>query len=269
MGCRDTGPLLIIVCGCYSLSETSRHTKNDSFEASEITKVTRGLERSLRKYSFPVQLHKMAAKDDANYTNSSVEEIRDEVNRVISIELIPVMVYLGLLSLFGGIGNLLVCFVYYSRLRMSTQHFLIICLALFDLLTCFLVIPFEINDLSHYFNFTQEAVCKTLRYRQESAQNMFTTFSCFNKVTDRFRYRKVCRPFKPQMTMRNVKIALAINLLLTIVLAIPAGVIYGIRTTVTFVTVACRVQTAPPTTACGPPRSRYCTTPFSSSLSSA
>lgn len=106
----------------------------------------------------------MAAKDDANYTNSSVDEIRDEVNRVISIELIPVMVYLGLLSLFGGIGNLLVCFVYYSRLRMSTQHFLIICLALFDLLTCFLVIPFEINDLSHYFNFTEEAVCKTLRY---------------------------------------------------------------------------------------------------------
>ena len=98
-----------------------------------------------------------------NYTAEQLA-ILTERNDAVAFDLIPAMVYIGLLMIIGIVGNLVVCFIFYFRLRMNTQHFLIISLAVFDLLSCFIAMPTEIFDMRYFFMFDSEFACRLLRF---------------------------------------------------------------------------------------------------------
>ncbi|KAL8578438.1 hypothetical protein ACOMHN_014937 [Nucella lapillus] len=151
-----------------------------------------------------------------------------EANDEIARDLIPAMVYLAVLMLLGIVGNILVCFVFFFRLRMTTQDFLIIALAVFDLLSCFIAMPTEIVDMRYFLMFDNEFACRLLRF--------IIHYCAFASILTLVvialdRYMKVCHPLQRQMSLKKVKVALLFVLLVALVFAAPATILYGVRTT--------------------------------------
>ncbi|OWF46443.1 cholecystokinin receptor type A-like [Mizuhopecten yessoensis] len=94
-----------------------------------------------------------------------------ERNNDNALLLLPVIIVVGVLILLGFVGNTLVCYVYNSptiKKRRTTKRVFILTLAIFDILNCVLVMPFEIYDMrnQHYFQSTE--VCKVFRFIETS-----------------------------------------------------------------------------------------------------
>ncbi|KAK7489411.1 hypothetical protein BaRGS_00019355, partial [Batillaria attramentaria] len=121
-------------------------------------------------------------------------------NEAFARTVVPAIVYLVVVMVAGAIGNSLVVYVYSVRFRMTTQHFLIVCLACSDLVICLLAMPTEIADLRFHFNFSSEHACRLLR---------FVTMFC--AIASNFvlvviavdRYRRICHPLRRQMSLRE------------------------------------------------------------------
>ncbi|KAK7091948.1 uncharacterized protein [Littorina saxatilis] len=163
---------------------------------------------------------------DHNTTDDYLAKLT-HLNDDIAQDLIPAMVFVGLLMVLGLVGNILACFIFVFRLRMSTQHFLIVCLAVFDLLSCTIAMPTEIVDMRYFLMFENEFACRLLRF-----VNSYCAFASILTliVIAVDRYRKVCSPLKRQMTLQNVKVSVVIVLFVALLFAIPAAIVYGIRT---------------------------------------
>ncbi|RUS70586.1 hypothetical protein EGW08_021652, partial [Elysia chlorotica] len=151
----------------------------------------------------------------------------EDVNQEKAAILFPACIFLASLAIFGLIGNSLVCYVFGARLRPGTQNSLIVCLAVFDLLSCALGIPNEIADMQFYFTYNSEAACKIMRFI-----NMFTSlgsiFTLLFIAIDR--YRKVCLPFKRQLHMRHMKVFIVPVIMGgAMFFAWPSLLVYGLR----------------------------------------
>lgn len=77
--------------------------------------------------------------------------------------LLSVVICVGVLLLTGTIGNGLVIYVYAKKPKTTTNRIFILALAILDFLSCTIVIPFEIYDMTHSFTFTSPWVCKLAR----------------------------------------------------------------------------------------------------------
>uniref|UniRef100_A0A0B7A4J0 G-protein coupled receptors family 1 profile domain-containing protein n=2 Tax=Arion vulgaris TaxID=1028688 RepID=A0A0B7A4J0_9EUPU len=161
-----------------------------------------------------------------NYTRDDLEALTNEK----AITLIPAMVVLGLMMIAGVVGNTLVCYIFGCRLKSGTQNFLIICLAVLDLLSCVIAIPNEIADMRFYFDFGSAGACKIMRFI-----NTFCSIgSIFTLVVIAIdRYRKICKPFHGQLHMNHVRLSLIPIFGGAIFFAWPAFIMYGLRTTET------------------------------------
>ncbi|KAK3770922.1 hypothetical protein RRG08_032858 [Elysia crispata] len=98
----------------------------------------------------------------SNWSSSAHVKTLEEVNQEKADTLLPACIFLATLAVFGLVGNSLVCYVFGARLRPGTQNSLIVCLAVFDLLSCALGIPNEIADMQFYFTYSSEAACKIM-----------------------------------------------------------------------------------------------------------
>lgn len=95
----------------------------------------------------------------SNVSSHTLEEINDE----IALTLLPAMLVLAILMVVGICGNSLVVYVFCFKMKSGTQNVLIVCLAVFDLLSCTLSIPNEITDMRYFYTFPSEAACKIMR----------------------------------------------------------------------------------------------------------
>jgi hypothetical protein len=62
-----------------------------------------------------------------------------------------------MLMIIGVIGNTIVLYVYKFRFRRSTSRIFILSLAVFDLITCLLGMPFHIMDMLYPYMFVWDA----------------------------------------------------------------------------------------------------------------
>ncbi|XP_046542835.1 orexin receptor type 2-like [Haliotis rubra] len=81
--------------------------------------------------------------------------------------------------------------------------------------------------MRYNYTFGQYALCKVVR--------VFIVFSSFGSgfillVVAVDRYRKVCRPFQKQMSIRTARVAVSICTVLSFFISLPAYVIFGSRT---------------------------------------
>lgn len=161
-----------------------------------------------------------------NHNATERDRLR-ELNDDIARQLVPAMVFVALLMVVGLAGNVVASFVFSFRLRMSTQHLLILWLAVFDLLSCSIAMPAEIADMRYFMLFESEVACRLLRF-----VNHYCSFASILTliVIAADRYIKVCRPLRRQMSLRHTKMAVAAVLVVALALAIPSPVLYGIRT---------------------------------------
>ncbi|CAG2189884.1 unnamed protein product [Mytilus edulis] len=134
----------------------------------------------------------------------------ENVNHLLKIEntfeaeaLTPITVYLILLMITGVVGNTIVLYIYKFRFKRSTPRIFILSLAAFDLITCLLGMPYHILDMLYPYLFVWDTVCKVLSF----ALTFTILASIF--ILDLIaidRYRKICRPFKNQLSGIGSKI---------------------------------------------------------------
>ena len=151
-----------------------------------------------------------------------LEELNDEKAHV----LIPAMIYCGLLMLFGTTGNLMVVYFYGFRSKTTSATCFILALALFDLIACIFGIPIEITDMTMFFVFTNTPACRLLAFVNHFAIIASAFTLCFIAVD---RYKRICKPFDRQMTVKKARLVCGICALLGLLLGWPSIALYTVE----------------------------------------
>ncbi|KAH9523305.1 hypothetical protein Btru_066343 [Bulinus truncatus] len=162
----------------------------------------------------------------ANTTNTTPYDL-DQLNNARAMVMLPTLLVFGTYIIVGLIGNTLAVYIFSFRLKSGTQNILIVYLAVFDLLTCSLAVPFEMTDLVFSAWYPSLAGCKLMRFTNTfcTAGSIFTLI-----IIAVDRYRKICRPLKKQMSARDVKLSLIPVLVCATIYSVPAFWVYGFRT---------------------------------------
>ncbi|KAK3095062.1 hypothetical protein FSP39_009819 [Pinctada imbricata] len=131
---------------------------------------------------------------------------------------VDVVIFLATLCVLGTIGNLHVLVVYQKQYKISNFKLFIIVLALNDLLTCILSIPFEIVRTRYKFTFQVDVFCKISRFFVYIFSNTCGLILSFIAVE---RCRKICAPFRRQLSHRMVTIAVVCLFVFSALLSVP------------------------------------------------
>lgn len=99
----------------------------------------------------------------SNITNGTSDDLL-RLNYERFVTLIPAVVLFSLYMLMGLVGNSLVCYIIGFKFQSSNQNFLIVWLAIFDLLSCLLGMPHDIVDLRYTLAYPYAIPCKILRF---------------------------------------------------------------------------------------------------------
>ncbi|KAH3817637.1 neuropeptide FF receptor 2-like [Dreissena polymorpha] len=138
--------------------------------------------------------------------------------------MVPATVYISVLMVFGLVGNLMVCYYYGVKTKLTTNTFFIVVLAFYDIIVCTISMPTEIADIELYYTFANSIACKMLRFVTYFAE-IGSVFTLVAIAIDRF--KKICRLTKPQMGIRTAKfVSLGISGI-AFMLSWPSLVIYG------------------------------------------
>uniref|UniRef100_A0A0B6ZQS0 G-protein coupled receptors family 1 profile domain-containing protein n=1 Tax=Arion vulgaris TaxID=1028688 RepID=A0A0B6ZQS0_9EUPU len=144
-----------------------------------------------------------------------------------TMAMVPAMTFLIILATVGLIGNTLVLFVYSRKFKQTSTRIFIMAIAGFDIVTNVVAIPGEIYDMFHIWDFNQPMVCKIRLF-----VNAFTTMvaAMVLVAVAAVRYRKICKPFRTQVSVKLSKIISVILALASLVFSVPYAIINGRQT---------------------------------------
>lgn len=155
------------------------------------------------------------------------DAVRNSINDKIFREtLTPSLVLTILMFVIGVPGNLIVFYVYWRRWRKTTSRLFIMALAAFDLCNC-VSMAFEMDIILNVVQYDHPSRCKFARMFTFMMNNA-SSFTLLVIAIDRF--MRICRPLKPAMINIQAKIAIAVAVVMAIVFAFPAAVLYGTET---------------------------------------
>ncbi|XP_063422830.1 growth hormone secretagogue receptor type 1-like [Mytilus trossulus] len=148
----------------------------------------------------------------------------EELNHEEEKQYVGGVIFVSIIMIIGIIGNLHVFFVYTFRIKPSNHRIFILSLAVLDMITCIVGMPFIIVDLRNPLTFTMVSACKVLRF-----VNYFICISSalILTVIAIDRYRKICVPLGKQISRRIAKVLILFCLGTSMVLSWPAPVLYG------------------------------------------
>ena len=153
--------------------------------------------------------------------------ILEAVNEKQFLILIPSFIYLLLLVLLGVPGNLIVIVIYLLKMARTTSRTFIISLAVCDFINCAFGMPVELGLIANYYRFDLPLLCKVSRF-SNFLMNNISSVVLLGIAADRF--RRVCLPLRPNMTVRHAKLICFIGAIISIIFAAPALLLYGTRT---------------------------------------
>lgn len=156
--------------------------------------------------------------------NSTILEQLAEFNQEFLRYRIPALVFLGLMSLLGILGNASVIYIYGFHLKYSNLHLFITVLAVSDIISCFISIPMEMYSLSVFYDYASIAACKFAGFF------MFACYICsvlMLLLISVERYVKVCRSTGTQVSKKMAKILSGAIFFISTLLAVPVPVFAG------------------------------------------
>lgn len=166
-----------------------------------------------------------------NNVNISAEDNKDvqleDINNEKILENIGGIIFVSLLMIVGFGGNSIAIFVYLRKYRPSTHRTFIVSLAIVDLATCCVPMPFILVTLRYPIMFQNNGGCKLLQFL---TYTMCIGSSMILLTIAGERYRKICVPHGIQLSERMSKYICILGVLLGILLSWPAAVMYGNRT---------------------------------------
>ncbi|KAK3583183.1 hypothetical protein CHS0354_025702 [Potamilus streckersoni] len=148
----------------------------------------------------------------------------DELNDEEIYRLVPLLVYLILISIIGIGGNGLVCYIYKTKYRLSNSQSFILCLSAIDLFACFVVVPLEFFTILRQFHFEAIWACKLSRF-SNTFVTMSSSFLLLAIAVDR--YRKVCKSFGWQISSNAARALCVASILAGLAVSWPALILYG------------------------------------------
>ncbi|XP_067666196.1 neuropeptide FF receptor 2-like [Haliotis asinina] len=162
---------------------------------------------------------------------SSVSEYLQSRDDEYARENLAAMIFLGLVMFFGFVGNCLVFFVYFTKMKPSTTRCFILALSTLDFASCLICIPVDIVDIRNKFTFGEfgSTPCKM--------SAMFVTFTSFASgnilvAVAAVRHKKVCYPTGPQTSIKDAYIAIFLSCVFALTFSIPPTILYGGQTKV-------------------------------------
>ncbi|CAL1535381.1 unnamed protein product, partial [Lymnaea stagnalis] len=142
-----------------------------------------------------------------------------------SVQMIILMFMLSVFSVVGSIGNGMVIFVFQRIRDKTTAQVFIITMAVIDLFTCMVIIPFTMVVEYIEFNLKYDFFCKLYHFLITSKVPM----SAFIMVAIAFdRYFCICHPLKRIVTLRRVKLTLFLLTLLACTLGVITSLFYSV-----------------------------------------
>ncbi|KAK0045140.1 melatonin receptor type 1B-B [Biomphalaria pfeifferi] len=144
-----------------------------------------------------------------------------------TLDFIPALVFLSLLIVVGIIGNTLVLVVYTTKMTRTPLRVFIIHLAFFDLLAEILVIPGEIYDMFHVWNFKFPTVCKI---RRSLSATFIISSALILVAISTTRYKVVCGSLGNHLTLAQIKLLSIANVMVSSLIATPYAIIQGSQT---------------------------------------
>ncbi|KAL3858393.1 hypothetical protein ACJMK2_012984 [Sinanodonta woodiana] len=156
-------------------------------------------------------------------TNIQLEDMNNEK----ILENIGGIIFVSLLMIVGFGGNSVAIFVYLRRYRPSTHRTFIVSLAIVDLATCCVPMPYILVTLRYPIMFQNNGGCKLLQFLTY-AMCIGSTMIILTIAGER--YRMICVPHGKQLSERMSKYLCVLGIFLGILLSWPATVIYGNRT---------------------------------------
>ncbi|XP_052830325.1 orexin receptor type 2 [Octopus bimaculoides] len=153
-------------------------------------------------------------------------EQNNSVNICASIleELNTKIMYLGISTALGAIGNCFVSYIYYYKFDETATHMFIVALSVCDFLTSIIGIPMDIVVLHYSYTFDSDITCRVIRYVVAIAV-INSALIVFVIAIDR--YILICRPLKQNISVKNSKQILAFFTIFTVVVSIPAIFVHG------------------------------------------
>ncbi|XP_046580947.1 D(2) dopamine receptor-like [Haliotis rubra] len=174
---------------------------------------------------FQQSLHMM---ENPRFQNDLKTFLRDYDDRH-ALQVLPAILCLAVLMLLGFLGNSLVCYVYIVKFKPSPTNRYIIALAIFDLINCGICIPHEIADMRYRYTLARYGLCKVMRVIMAFVSYASGSILLAIAVD---RYRKIC-PFQRQATWLDAKVTIAVCSVMSLIVALPAAIIYGVKTVTT------------------------------------
>jgi len=168
---------------------------------------------------------------DETYTRSSPLDwdVSDEIGTVTidRHDLLVPMIYVGVLSLIGIPGNILVISVFALKHKYSIRRTIIIVLAIYDLLVSGITLPFEFYDLYNQYTFREKWVCKI--FRTLNYLFVFNSPAIIQLMTVE-RNKRVCRAMNRQVSQRMTINCIIDICFMSAILTLPNMYIRGIHT---------------------------------------
>lgn len=159
------------------------------------------------------------------HVNATLKNLDDFNHEEFKRRLAPV-IFLSVLLIIGFLGNTLVLVLYPLKFPATTNRTFIVGLAIMDLLVCLVTIPFEIVDMVFQYTFYNVTACKLFR----SCGLWFSLSSMFVLVGMSYeKYRRICKPFKRQMSVKISRILILVIFIASFVLSSSNIPISGIR----------------------------------------
>ena len=168
-------------------------------------------------------------ENNTGFKNITAAEKDNLVSRLTDDEfrrMIPVLLYMVILMVFGFVGNSMVLFYYRFKSRVTAFSIFVSMLAAYDLLVCVLMMPIEITRIVLYYTFKLSILCKILRFCNYFA----AAGSCLALVVIAAdRYRRICKWSAVQMNTRNANISCLITAVIAFSLEWPSLVLYDLQ----------------------------------------
>ena len=135
-----------------------------------------------------------------------------DVNNEMVKRNLPGIVFVTVQMFLGLLGNSVVIVAYWWKFKRSNYRVYVLFLAFLDLMNCVLTMPFVILYLVYPKNFPSDFICRAGHFVGFFG-GCASPFVLVLIAVDR--YRRICRPFKKQITERQTRISCFVILLFT------------------------------------------------------
>lgn len=159
-----------------------------------------------------------------NQTNHFHDSIAVERwNQELAQVLLPDTICLAVYLLIGIVGNITVLYIYLVRIY-SESRFFIPVLSTMDLLGVIVNCSFSMSINLLPVRFDSDIACKVIWFFAMTTTGA-SAYTLLVIAVDR--YRKICKPFRKQMTRRWKRLSVVIVVALIVLLSIPCFFFYG------------------------------------------